>query len=61
MGAYGAQFRCDNEHPITHANYDLGIVYMDQEDVKTSINVGLLRQIYLVYFGSLTLAVMKVS
>lgn len=34
---------------------------MDHEDVEKSINLGIPRQIFLVYFGSLTAVVFKVS
>lgn len=61
MRAYGAHYRCDNEHSIVHATYDSGVVFTDNKGEHNSIDVGVLRQILLVYFGSLTVVVFKVS
>lgn len=61
MRAYGAHYRCDDEESITHATYNSGIAVMESGDLEQAINVGILRQIFLVYFGSLTVVVLKVS
>lgn len=61
MRAYGAHFRCDNEQSVAHVTFDSGVVVMDHKGMEDSIQVGILRHIYLVYFGSLTVMVMKMS
>lgn len=61
MMAYGAHLRCDNADAGCHVTYDSGIGVTESECVPGAIDLGILRKIYLVAFGSLNVIVLKVS
>jgi hypothetical protein len=61
MWAYGAHYRADNKDFALHVTYNLGIANIQSETVPNSIDVGVLKDIMMVSFGTLTTVVMKVS
>ena len=62
MWAYGAHFRCDDEEGgPSHVSFDSGISHISAENVGSAIDVGILRSILLVHFGSMTTVLMEGS
>ena len=60
MWAYGSHFRCcPEEEGPTHVAFDCGIAALTPESVSTSIDVGILKSIILVCYGTLKCVVMK--
>jgi hypothetical protein len=61
MWAYGAYYRCSEEECVGHGTYDSGIAVDESEIARNGIDVGILTNILMVSFGTLSTIVMKVS
>jgi hypothetical protein len=62
MWAYGAHYRCDDEEGgPSHVSFDSGISHITDANVGSAIDVGILRSILLVHFGSMTTVLMEGS
>ena len=62
MGAYGSHYRCDDEEGgPSHVSFDSGISHISEDNVGSAIDVGILRSILLVHFGSMTTVLMEGS
>lgn len=60
MWAYGCHYRCcTDESGPSHVSYDCGIVAITRESVTTTIDVGILKNIILVSYGTLKCVVME--
>jgi hypothetical protein len=62
MWAYGAHYRCDNEldGPL-HVSFDSGIAHITDTTLASNIDVGILRNILMVSFGSTSFELMEGS
>ena len=60
MWAYGSKYRCcpDEEGP-THVAFDCGIATSTPDSVTTAVDVGILKSILLISYGTLKCVVMK--
>jgi hypothetical protein len=62
MWAYGAHYRCDSEtEGPSHVIFDSGIAHITDETLASNIDVGILRSIVMVNFGSMSTVVMEGS
>jgi hypothetical protein len=61
MWTYGAYFRCEEEESSSHGTYDSGVALDETETSANGIDVGTLRKIFMVPFGTFTTVVMKIS
>jgi hypothetical protein len=62
MWAYGAHYRCDNEEEgASHVTFDFGIAHITDTTLALNIDVGILKSILLVHFGSTTCVLMEGS
>ena len=60
MWAYGSHYRCcPDEGGPTHVAYDCGIAALTPESVTTTIDVGILKNIILVCYGTLKCVLME--
>jgi hypothetical protein len=62
MWAYGAHYRCDNElDGPSHVTFHLGIAHITDTTLASNIDVGILRNILMVNFGSTSFVLMEGS
>jgi hypothetical protein len=61
MWAYGAYYRCFEEECVGHRTYDSGVAVDESEITGNDIDVGILTNILMVSFGTLSTVIMKVS
>ncbi|KAG0574025.1 hypothetical protein KC19_VG228500 [Ceratodon purpureus] len=59
MWAYGAYYRIDRNSALAYVTFDSGIAHITKEGLGDAIDVGVLKAIYYVQFGTMTAVVMK--
>ena len=59
MWAYGAHFRSNIPDGIGHVTFDSGIAHITDEGLEDVIDVGILKSILLVTFGSMNVVLME--
>ena len=59
MWAYGAHFRTDRHGDTAYVTFDSGIAHITEDGLADAIDVGILKSILYVKFGTMTAVVMK--